>query len=519
MDCELYVDIDAENEIVLDAFDQDEELTVLIDEQEEEVKVYAFDYPPEIEAIQQELAAQMQAIGSNAACLAELSERIVQLERGNFNKEVTTEEKVYVVNTSAASQGNGTPEFPFRSLSECLSIIPSQLNHRTTIQLESGDHHFDSTCRLLLENFLFNGQLIIKGTLSLVKSGFTTTSTRPDPNNIFKKSVNTIFDEDNQYYGFCINGTTPCGKHTKTDLTGLNLISGNATSIHSYDTRLVFDEERFPKFLQGSQNIRFEGLKIKFPLSSGNILLQSFVTNQWWNVVVEPVGNRRIRLNGDFLLQNVLVMSSVTGSTMCLELLSPNTIAIGLLMIYGTGAGRAIELVRSNVDIGELLIDGFANAFASTYGCTLTHYPTSSFVLQNLARVFEVSTSGFRLNSNATTKYYISNISSFFKIPTGANNTQIDLRGCIQNSATPTLGWFEGIAPPNHVDFSNGFSICYDGMPTPDNYKDYRIAKTNLERDSIPDMERKDGLKVYVVSENVEYRLIGGTENIHWTPV
>lgn len=80
MDCELYVEIDAENEIVLDAFDQDEELTVLIDEQEEEVKVYAFDYPPEIEAIQQELAAQMQAIVSNASAIAALQGDVTSLD-------------------------------------------------------------------------------------------------------------------------------------------------------------------------------------------------------------------------------------------------------------------------------------------------------------------------------------------------------------------------------------------------------------------------------------------------------
>lgn len=80
MDCELYVDIDAENEIVLDASDQDEELTVLIDEQEEEVKVYAFDYPPEIEAIQQELAAQMQAIASNAGAIATLNQSVTELD-------------------------------------------------------------------------------------------------------------------------------------------------------------------------------------------------------------------------------------------------------------------------------------------------------------------------------------------------------------------------------------------------------------------------------------------------------
>ena len=47
----------------------------------------------------------------------------------------------------------------------------------------------------------------------------------------------------------------------------------------------------------------------------------------------------------------------------------------------------------------------------------------------------------------------------------------------------------------------------------------YQIREDINDRDSIPDLNRKEGMLVFVESDSTTYRLVGGTDNLSWTPV
>lgn len=55
---------------------------------------------------------------------------------------------------------------------------------------------------------------------------------------------------------------------------------------------------------------------------------------------------------------------------------------------------------------------------------------------------------------------------------------------------------------PTHID-----SYQQGGM---------RVVQTLAERDAIPNERRKDGMLVFVVSEDTNYRLFGGLNNSNW---
>ncbi|MBN1987840.1 MAG: hypothetical protein JW783_00400 [Bacteroidales bacterium] len=79
MSCDLLIEVESIDELTIDATTCDEEIAISIADVEE-VAVEAFDYPPEIEAIQQELAAQMQAIASNSSAIAALNQSVTELD-------------------------------------------------------------------------------------------------------------------------------------------------------------------------------------------------------------------------------------------------------------------------------------------------------------------------------------------------------------------------------------------------------------------------------------------------------
>ena len=98
MSCDLLIEVESIDELTIDATTCDEEIAISIADVEE-VAVEAFDYPPEIEQLNQELAAQMEAINLNAGAIAalnqsvtELDERVGELEDNVIYEEILTED-------------------------------------------------------------------------------------------------------------------------------------------------------------------------------------------------------------------------------------------------------------------------------------------------------------------------------------------------------------------------------------------------------------------------------------------
>lgn len=111
MSCDLLIEVESIDELTIDAT-CDEEITVSIADVEE-VAVEAFDYPPEIEQLNQELAAQMEAINLNAGAIASLQgdvasldERVGGLEDDVIYEDITEED---VASLTISIDKNGMP--------------------------------------------------------------------------------------------------------------------------------------------------------------------------------------------------------------------------------------------------------------------------------------------------------------------------------------------------------------------------------------------------------------------------
>ena len=445
-----------------------------------------------------------------------------------YNKDVTDSIKTYYVDSINGSDiiGDGTELNPWQSLEKCLSTIPSNLVHRTNIQLGEGIYDWTAKCNSLLQNFILNEQLRIYGKTELIRSDFTTVGGVVNPNNAFEKTVVGATWNDDEYFGKLIGGTSldnlsTCSYHSTNSLSTPRIKEGtNFTHLYDKLSTIILETGVIFNTLIGNTALQFRNLNVntiasRLELCSGNVRLRLMSCEI-------KLDNKLLQGYGTIEILDSLVTSENTTyairirDTDLFEFRNTQLIDIG-----GSNGNTAIHIQSKRLLFFNSEITNYNTAFLiSSTSQVIPSWgdsSTRSILFKNIGTIFNVFSNNFKLDF-FNSEIYLNNVNYAVNLNNlSYNNINIDLRGRIA-SGDFNLGVFEGTPPPKLVDPSKNFSIQYDGSETFESeYIHYRIVDTIEDRDNIPENERVDGMVVYVSLIQTEYRLSGGISNSHWT--
>ncbi|MFA5586431.1 MAG: hypothetical protein WDA02_07810 [Saccharofermentanales bacterium] len=444
-----------------------------------------------------------------------------------YNKTTTIESKTYYVdNTGSDETGDGTELNPLKTIEKCLSTIPSNLVHRTNIQLGEGIYDWTAKCNSLLQNFILNGQLRIYGKTELIRSDFTTVGGVVNPNNAFEKTVVGATWNEDEYFGKLIGGTSldnlsTCSYHSTNSLSTPRIKEGtNFTHLYDKLSTIILETGVIFNTLVGTTALQFRNLNVntiasRLELYSGNARLRLMSCEI-------KLDNKLLQGYGTIEILDSLVTSENTmyairiKDTDLFEFRNTQLIDIG-----GSNGNTAIHIQSKRILFFNSEITNYNTAFliSSTsqvipsWGDSVTR----SILFKNIGTIFNVFSNNFKLDF-FNSEIYLNNVNYAVNLNNlSYNNINIDLRGRIA-SGDFNLGVFEGTPPPKLVDPSKNFSIQYDGSETFESeYIHYRIVNDITERDNILYNEKTEGMLVYTISGDTEYRWIDNEWSINST--
>ena len=444
------------------------------------------------------------------------------LEQFIYNESSTTESKTYYVdNTGSDETGDGTELNPWKTLNKALITIPSNIvpGNLIKIQLGEGSYSVSDKDSILLSKFNLGGSLQILGKLEEVVSGITVD---PDPTNIFKSIITSgqVFTE-NQHFGYLAKSGLsyyPITNHGAQDL--VSTINTGINSIHEIKTELVFDSGKLYS-LNGSNQLRFQWVKINnlSTLRCGNNVKVAFWESTFPNV------NSHLSISSETLFRRVLFSGeTIIGAGVLLTSQASYIFDIesSIFEIKEESNNSSARMIRSVSSIlrflGNNLIQngGYAISTIGNLGDIVLD-PQAKIGINNCTSLFDYW-GPCKVSLGTNSKFILSNTNYGFTFRD--YDTGIDCRIRNNVEGVPSTSWIDPnyTVPTNLMNLETGLLINYPESESLKRvYTHYRIVNDITERDNILNNEKSEGMLVYTISGDTEYRWIDNEWSINST--
>jgi hypothetical protein len=413
----------------------------------------------------------------------------------------------------------------WKTLMHAIQNMPSVISGaQTTLTLGEGEWLFTNEIKEILSRFIIDHRFNIRGTYQTILTGLSGTV---DSGNPWKRNFPSGTFTESQYKGYFTANGFPIANHG-TDFLITSALAGTVTGIKEHKTTIVFEGDRIIPSLRGNMNLRFEDLVFKYSLNqfvNGSDNVELFFSS----VVFSPQGtNIQTNFSKSVELTNCLVNSNVTTQPAVNILKSFDTRLNSCIIINNaTGSGnRGIHVRGGIVSLNDVVIDNFDTAIcgAGDTSISIQEGRMKGVAFMNVINAFELRSGFFRWIHNdyftalaEQSKLYFFNVTNLINNRGAKQDIYLNLRERI-------VGSFTNLYKTGSVPFEKLISIedlriiTYPGSETFE-LSNYLIRDTIEERDAIHANNRNIGLKVYVISDNKEYRLVGGVENVNWVEV
>lgn len=443
-------------------------------EQESEVVVQAFDYPPEIAALYDKLseASNYTIVGSLAErdslppssrkvglkcyVVDELSEfRLVggiansswQLVKFDLNTASTTENLIFYVDEALGSdRGSGSAASPWQTIRHALRSIPSNIAEGSiTISLGAGNYTITDDDILIMREFVFNNELLFQGTLVELLGGFTTVKDGTTPNRYNFNSGVTV--AENQYVGKMAKSGGlyyPIASHGTDHIVCTS--PGVITAIYEPSTSIILNSSRWFN-AEGSLRISFT----RANLVNGANLMMNFKMDISVGLRLEEIvyeSNLRINLSGRAYIIRCAFLSSnnapdhVFRTSACMEFTVENSVI--LHRIPAISRGSAITLSNSICDFSGNIIEGFAHAIQFNAPISNVYAFSRSNLIKNCGAAFKLQGSASSFINQASALLYIANVNYLFLVYGATEELKFNLKGSL--AGRPVYDWFVPIS-------------------------------------------------------------------------
>lgn len=431
----------------------------------------------------------------------------------------------YVDGVNGSDQNDGkTLATAWKTLTHALLGMPSRIiGSATTLTLGAGTWVFSNTDKEILSRFIIDHRFTIRGTTEVLLAGLSGTR---DSENPWKRNFGSALFTDNQYLGCITQDDYPIGKHG-SDYLITAASAATTTSIKRLLTTVEFEGDRIMPFLQGNMNMRFEMLNFTYGLIqfiNGHNSVQQYFTNVNF---LPKSGNLGVYTMGNVVFEKCLFAGAYTTQA-SINVLRSYLTEINFCIVANTGFGTTncgITGRNGSIKIDDVLVDGFNRAIrgAGDVEISIQEARYYGLCLLNSDTAFELRSGYFRFSCNnymnitiPKAMLYMINVNNLLLNAGALRDVQLDLRNCLAGSFT-NLHAAGSISYDKLINIEERRAITYPGSGSfLKEYIAYRVVENLTERDAIPPEDRRPGLKVYVISENEEYRLVGGIGNPNW---